>query len=313
MTEWECFPDIGVEFKVFDVTVKFDEAITLCEDESATLASITTFDEFAAVTELGKQMPLARNFWVGVKDFTSDNDVTDPLRFSYTDGTSNKQFFENGNTLPWRDGEPSGAEPPVSSGPQDCVQWVPCVGCGPTEVKEAWDDISCSFSRRPLCRRLCILPTQAPSLIPTVAPSKNPTSFPTLIPTQTPTHSPTLFPSRSPTSFPTFAPTRSPVLSPTFAPTRSPAIGTAPSAFPSTRSPNNNAQVPTGINTGDIPFSGDSSFTNPAMFFSLFTAVLVLLFVAVIILVVKQREIRNNELSRPSRYYNGLGDRKSVV
>ena len=65
---WVCLEDVGDEFKIFSSPERnFSEAITPCvQEENGTLARICSLQEMAAVVNLGNELDLVSNVWIGV-------------------------------------------------------------------------------------------------------------------------------------------------------------------------------------------------------------------------------------------------------
>ena len=74
-TGWVCLEDLGVAFNVFDQPrLGFDDAITACEEEGRTLASIRSLDEFFGVMSVGSSLGfLETDLWLGVKYGLDEN------------------------------------------------------------------------------------------------------------------------------------------------------------------------------------------------------------------------------------------------
>ena len=66
MTDWECLSSAGAEFKLFEGFPNIVEAVASCEAENATLARISSEEEFFFVKEMVTDVTDA--FWIGLHD-----------------------------------------------------------------------------------------------------------------------------------------------------------------------------------------------------------------------------------------------------
>lgn len=174
MGEWKCLEKENVNYGFFvDQKVTFDQAVSFCEQQDATLARVSTASEYVFVATHMVTLGGDKPFWIGLRANSLVTDESDPRRFEYIDGFEDSSFYATPSQFPWKNRRPDGDN---SSARADCVEWTPR-----TDVNdEAWDDNTCSKERRVLCRRLCVSLTVAPS---TTEITTSPTPWPPVPPT----------------------------------------------------------------------------------------------------------------------------------
>lgn len=169
MAFWIPLPNATSEFALFMGSYSFDQGKAMCENEGATLARISSREEFDFVLEEFSVLEFGTVFsfyyydysyeailfipevWIGLKDVgaseigTESDEEAESIslstdRFTYVDGFENKSFFLEEGELPWRSSEPNNV-----NDVQNCVLF--------DLSAEHWRDHNCSSSLPVLCRR----------------------------------------------------------------------------------------------------------------------------------------------------------------
>lgn len=176
----ECKNNIQYAFNT--ELLSFDDALTACESNEATLTQTKTQENFDDLLSL-KPFPTFNGvsvaLWTGLRALDATADLSDPLAFTFLDGTS---FFAGGF------GSTNGQSPwfiqrPINVGSFTCVAYIEA-------GSEGLFNTNCLDSINSVCERSCV---------PTESPTQSPTDFAT----QAPTLSPILSPSLNPTLLPT--------------------------------------------------------------------------------------------------------------
>ena len=136
---WQCVRETQREFaRIREEPETQALAKTLCTDENATLAIVTTSQENDAVISI---IDSEAEGWIGVED-PIDIGGNEPGRFFYVDRTVvDRSFFKlNGRQLPW-----SSQDPNDTGGVENCVFMR----------SEKWRDTPCDNEALVICSRPC--------------------------------------------------------------------------------------------------------------------------------------------------------------
>ena len=138
----ESFDSAGDDFLLVLERLSFQEAIEACEEMKATLARISTRDEFDFVVGLNSEAPQGTSVgdtWIGVRT-RGNMQVTSS--YEYVDGYPDTSFLDVGvGIFPWDAGDPN-------LGINEA-----CVDISLAHSEPRWENRNCNTRKNYLCRR----------------------------------------------------------------------------------------------------------------------------------------------------------------
>ena len=137
--EWFAFALLEAEFAVFDdgSGLNFEDAKAACKKEGATLARISSAEEFGAVALVTDVKAISTETWIGVEVSASALDSV-PL-VSFVDAFEDTSFIDEPSVFPWLSGQPSLSD--------DCVVIESPTG------NARWKTLNCDNRKPYICRR----------------------------------------------------------------------------------------------------------------------------------------------------------------